>query len=171
MNLYLFTFIFNMASIIGWCIEIVYRRFFAPSRKWYNPGFSKGPYLPMYGFGAGILYFSSIFIKNKLYFVVFTAFLLTGLEYITGLIFIKKYKQNLWDYSHNFANVNGLICPLYSSFWIILSSIYCYFLHPLIMDYSKIFLQNTLLKISSLCLFIAISCDFFLSLFRVYNSK
>lgn len=60
MNLFLtLAFLFFVGSVTGWIIELVYRRFFSsanPERKWINPGFCTGPYLPLYGCGLCVLY-------------------------------------------------------------------------------------------------------------------
>ena len=47
-------FLFFMGSVLGWVLELFLRRFFSranPERKWINPGFLVGPYVPLYGFG------------------------------------------------------------------------------------------------------------------------
>ena len=52
-------FLFFIGSVSGWVIELFFRRFISlanPERKWINPGFCTGPYLPLYGFGLCILY-------------------------------------------------------------------------------------------------------------------
>lgn len=50
MSLFLtIAFLFFIGSMAGWVIEVVFRRFFSsanPERKWINPGFLSGPYLP-----------------------------------------------------------------------------------------------------------------------------
>ena len=49
MNYFLrFIFIFFIGCIFGWILEVFYRRIEA--KKWINPGFLTGPYLPIYGF-------------------------------------------------------------------------------------------------------------------------
>ena len=48
-------FLFAVGSTFGWTIELIYRRFFS-AKKWLNPGFLVGPYLPLYGFGLCLLY-------------------------------------------------------------------------------------------------------------------
>lgn len=40
----------------------------------------------------------------------------------------------LWDYSNNWGNVDGLICPTYMLIWGILGTIYYYFVNPYILD-------------------------------------
>lgn len=60
MNLFLtLAFLFFIGAITGWVIEVLFRRFLSsanPERKWINPGFCTGPYLPLYGVGLCMLY-------------------------------------------------------------------------------------------------------------------
>lgn len=60
MNVFLeLAFLFFMGSVSGWVLEILFRRFISranPERKWINPGFCTGPYLPLYGFGLCLMY-------------------------------------------------------------------------------------------------------------------
>lgn len=121
-------FLFMVGSVGGWIIEVFFRRFFS-IKKWINPGFLNGPYLPMYGCGT-VMLFGACFIPIPrwaitLMLVVF----LTLLEYVTGLIFIKGMKIKLWDYSERWGNIQGIICPLFSLFWGIIAAIFVYFLY------------------------------------------
>jgi len=139
MNILLsYIFIFYIGCTFGWCLEVVYRRFTKSntSRKWINPGFLVGPYLPLYGFGLCILFSlsrigdeffaSGILIKNIIV-VVLMAVCMTLLELITGLVCIKRINVRLWDYSDEWKNYKGIICPKFSAIWGILGGIY-YFL-------------------------------------------
>ena len=60
MNLFLtLAFLFFIGSVLGWVLELFFRKFFSgsnPEHKWINPGFCTGPYLPIYGFGLCALY-------------------------------------------------------------------------------------------------------------------
>ena len=38
-------FLFFVGSVLGWCTEVLFRRVFT-AKKWINPGFLTGPYLP-----------------------------------------------------------------------------------------------------------------------------
>ena len=51
-------FLFFIGSTLGWALELFFRRFIS-SKKWINPGFLTGPYLPIYGFGLCALYLIS----------------------------------------------------------------------------------------------------------------
>jgi uncharacterized membrane protein len=147
-------FLFAVGSAIGWAIEVVYRRFFSAAnkeRKWINPGFLSGPYLPMYGFALIVLFLlakieSYVPIENnvlrKLALFIIMAICITIIEYFTGLIFIVKMKIKLWDYSHNFGNIKGIICPLYSFFWMILSAIFYFLVNPYISNALKWLSEN-----------------------------
>ena len=106
------TFLFFVGSIIGWALELLWRRFFSqnnPERKWLNPGFLNGPYLPLYGLSLCIL-FSLSFIRvtwvsdrwfQETILFIIMALCITVMEYIAGLIFIKGMHIKLWDYSKN----------------------------------------------------------------------
>lgn len=120
-------FLFVLGSVCGWVLEVFFRRFFS-LKKWINPGFLNGPYLPMYGFGTVILY-SVCFIPLPKWGITLMLVLgLTLLEYVTGLIFIKGMKIKLWDYSTRWGNIQGIICPLFSLFWGIIAAIFVYLL-------------------------------------------
>jgi len=139
-------FLFYAGSILGWGIELLWRRFFSsnnPQRRWINPGFLTGPYLPLYGFSLVILYGLSLidvsFIKNfylqKTVLFIIMAICITIFEYIAGLIFIKNMKIKLWDYSNCWGNIQGIVCPLYTFFWYVLSAVYYFLIHPKIIDW------------------------------------
>ena len=53
MNTFLkLAFLFYIGSSLGWVLELFFRRFISgnnPERKWINPGFMVGPYVPLYG--------------------------------------------------------------------------------------------------------------------------
>ena len=147
MNVFLIlAFLFFIGSLLGWGIEVIFRKFFSasnPEKKWINPGFLVGPYLPIYGFGLCVLYLLASLEKysiisqpiiNKLVLFAVMAIGMTLIEYIAGLIFIKGMKVKLWDYSDNWGNIQGIICPLFSLFWAILGALYYFLVHPYILD-------------------------------------
>lgn len=140
------TFLFCIGSFFGWILELLWRRFFSknnPEKKWINPGFLVGPYLPLYGFSLCILFiFSYIdvaFIKNHylqdVCLFLLMSFFITLIEYITGLIFTKGMKIKLWDYSSCKGNIQGIVCPQYSFYWILLSAFYYFMIHPKILSW------------------------------------
>ena len=58
------------------------------------------------------------------------ALAMTALEYIAGLMSLKVMHLRLWDYSHCWGNIQGLICPLFTFFWGVLSALYYFLLYP-----------------------------------------
>ena len=82
-------------------------------------------------------------VLQNLVIVIFLGIILTFLEYIAGLIFIKGMNVKLWDYSNMWGNVQGIICPVYTFFWCILGGIY-YFLIQVHMIHAVTWLSNNL---------------------------
>lgn len=123
-------FLFITGSMLGWVTEVLFRRIFT-AKKWINPGFLTGPYLPLYGFGiAGLFAISFLPIDtgyewlNAIIIILIMGVAMTLIEYIAGLIFIKGMKIKLWDYSDRKGNIQGIICPLFSFFWLVVSTFY-----------------------------------------------
>lgn len=50
--------------------------------------------------------------------------LITGIEYVFGLIFNVILKKNVWNYSRMPMNIGGQVCALYSFFWLIISFVF-----------------------------------------------
>ena len=138
-------FLFFIGCTLGWVMELFFRRFTKSntSRKWMNPGFLVGPYLPIYGFGLCSLYLLAglerfdVFenpVVNKIVLFAMMAVAMTLIEYIAGVIFIKIMKVKLWDYSNEKFNFQGIICLKFSIFWSLLGAVYYFFIHPYILN-------------------------------------
>jgi uncharacterized membrane protein len=144
--------LFAFGATFGWVLELLFRRFYS-SHKWINPGFLVGPYLPLYGFGVAILFILSYYIKFDEWFgispfyniaitLVIMAIMMTVIEYIAGIIFIKGMGIKLWDYSGQWGNFQGIICPLFSFFWAIIAVIFYFFLKPVCLNIIEWFTVN-----------------------------
>lgn len=138
-------FLFGFGSFLGWCLEVLFRRFISssnPERKWINPGFLVGPCLPIYGFGNMALFALSLIpsVGNGVWVepswqrvvisIVIMGIMMTLIEYVSGLIFIKRMNIKLWDYSNNRGNIQGIICPLFSFIWTVLGAAYYFLAQP-----------------------------------------
>lgn len=142
------SFLFFIGSVGGWLLELIFRRIV--HGKWINPGFLTGPALPLYGTGLCILYalscidFSGLspWLVPIVRFLLMTA-VLTAIEYIAGILFIKGMHVKLWDYSDRVGNVDGIICPLFSVIWGMIGLLYSYAVHPYILT-SLSWLSNNL---------------------------
>ena len=136
-------FIFYLGSTFGWTIELFFRRIV--HKKWVNPGFLIGPYLPIYGFGLvflTIIYFifqsQSI---NPIIIILLMGFVMTLIELIGGLISLKN-KIRLWDYRDRWLNYKGIICPLFSVIWTIVGALYYYIIVENIINALDWFSEN-----------------------------
>ena len=131
-------FIFAIGCSVGWLIEVLFRRFVSfdnPERRWVNPGFLKGPWLPLYGFGLLVLFTlcnADALIKAPILLFAAIGVSMTALEYIAGLVSTRLLKVRLWDYSRERGNLDGLICPKFSIIWAVCGILYYYFLHPIL---------------------------------------
>ena len=147
MNTFLkLAFLFFIGSVLGWVLELLFRRFLSgnnPERKWINPGFMVGPYVPLYGSGLCILYLVSRLAErntlasplwNNILMLLLMAAAMTGIEYLAGILLLKVMKTRLWDYSRRWGNVNGLICPLFSAVWAVMGAMYYFFVDPYILQ-------------------------------------
>lgn len=140
-----FAYLFFIGSIVGWFIELLFRRFISsknPERKWINPGFCVGPYIPLYGFGLCALY-AMTYIDELLVpdtwwgfviMIVMMSVTMTVIELIAGLFVLKVSNVRLWDYSDKWGNFMGLICPQFSLIWAGCAVAYYFLVHPRIID-------------------------------------
>ena len=155
MNLFLtLAFLFFIGSVFGWVLELFFRRFISsanPERKWINPGFCTGPYLPLYGAGLCILFLIASLerpleiadpVWEKILLFAWMAVCMTVIEYIAGILSIKAGHVRLWDYSDQWGNIQGIICPKFSLAWAILGAAYYFLIHPHILGALDWLAQN-----------------------------
>ena len=134
--LFEYLFLFCVCATAGWCIEVVYRGF--RHRKVVNPGFLTGCCLPIYGMGGAILYFLSGLKLRTLpndyvrvaVILLMAMGIMTLIELIGGLIAVKYFRVRLWDYSEEWMNFQGVICPKFSLIWGLVCAIYYFFVYP-----------------------------------------
>lgn len=116
-----YVYYFMMFAVIGWLIETVYRS--VENRRLVKPGFLKGPYLPIYGFGAllilaGHTWLASYSLPLR---AVFYFLVLSGLELGTGFALEKIFHTRLWDYSNQRFHIRGHACLRFSIYWTLLA--------------------------------------------------
>jgi uncharacterized membrane protein len=129
---------FIIYSFSGWILETVFASI--NQEKFINRGFLTGFLCPIYGLGAILVIKSSLWVdvyikgyyKEILLSVLFSVILVTALEYITGFILEKLFNCKWWDYSDNYANINGYICLKYSLLWGFIAFLLVQVEHPLI---------------------------------------
>ena len=97
-------FIFVIYSFIGWILESVYKSIL--ERKIINSGFLIGPFCPIYGLGALIIYYALIGLTDNIFLLFIAGFIVLSIwEYIVGVFLELVFKTKYWDYSNNFCNI------------------------------------------------------------------
>ena len=103
-------------SMMGWLVESIYMSFC--NHKITNRGFAKGPFCPIYGFGALTVFFvlrpSS---DNSILLFFLGSFLATTLEFLTALVMKRIFGEIWWDYHEKPFNYRGIICLESSIAW------------------------------------------------------
>lgn len=133
MDLLLF---FTIYSFSGWLLETIFASIYY--RRFINRGFLSGSFCPLYGFSAVLVVLSSklvstVFqnsIPSLVISIVLAVILVTALEYFTGYVLEKIFSCKWWDYTHNFANIDGYICLKYSVLWGLLALMLLRVVHP-----------------------------------------
>ena len=124
-------FLFFIGSCFGWVLELLYRNLTHRHKKWINPGFCTGPYLPIYGFGAVILLHVSLPLKqHPVWLYLASMIAATVFEYIVGVVMEKIFKVKYWDYSKQRFQFQGYICLRSSLCWGFLGLILTSVIHP-----------------------------------------
>ena len=122
---------FIIYSFIGWLIEVIVLGIY--NKKLIHRGNMSGPFLSIYGIGAVMmLLFLDSYIDNIISLFAASMILMTLLEYFVHWLLEKTFKMKWWDYSHNFINIKGRVCLLYSLCWGFLGVIMIQIVHPVI---------------------------------------
>lgn len=123
--------IFMIYAFLGWIGEVAYAAL--EDGKFVNRGFLNGPVCPIYGFGMILVILVLWPLKNNIFLLFAGSFLLTtALEYVTGFVLEKFFKNKWWDYSDLPFNVNGYICLKFSVLWGFAASFVIGAIHPII---------------------------------------
>ena len=103
-------------SMMGWLVESIYMSFC--NHKITNRGFAKGPFCPIYGFGALTVFFIlRLYSDNSILLFFLGSFLATTLEFLTALVMKRIFGEIWWDYHEKPFNYRGIICLESSIAW------------------------------------------------------
>lgn len=130
-EIFVFIMYFMIYSFFGWILESVYKSVL--QKKIVNSGFLAGPFCPIYGYGALIMYFSLKDVTNNIFVLfLFGMVALSVFEYIVGLFLEIVFQTKYWDYSNNKFNIQGRVCLLNSVYWGILGIVFMKVIHPFV---------------------------------------
>ena len=103
-------------SMMGWLVESIYMSFC--NHKITNRGFAKGPFCPIYGFGALTVFFVlRPYSDNSILLFFLGSFIATTLEFLTALVMKHIFGEIWWDYHEKPFNYRGIICLESSIAW------------------------------------------------------
>lgn len=123
---------FIIYCVCGWIWESAYCSFKA--KHWINRGFLMGPYIPIYGSGALLVYLTLYPFRDQLWVVYIGGVIFPSmLEFITSWVMEKLFAARWWDYSNEKYNIQGRICLWVSLFWGVFSVIMVEILHPAVL--------------------------------------
>lgn len=132
--------VFQFCCCAGWILEVLYRSIC--SKRFVNPGFLVGPWLPIYGFGGIFVYllcklpisnFTSV--EDTVVFFLVSCLIMTLLEGIAGLILLYVFHTRLWNYDDLPFNFKGVVCIQYSLLWGIMCILFRLLVYPILSDF------------------------------------
>lgn len=158
---------FIIYSFFGWVMESVIKT--VVQRKPINSGFLYGPFCPIYGFGAIIMFlFLNNFKDNLILLFIIGFFVLSSWEYIVGWLLEKTFHTKYWDYTNNKFNIKGRVCLMNSLFWGFLGVVFTKYIHPFTMEKIDIINTNELILYTIILSAIMI-IDMIISIIKVNN--
>lgn len=125
--------IFTVAGVIGFIYEEICG--LINEGHFFKRGTTFGPWIPIYGFGALLIFALTVKIRKKPLLVFLIAAFASGLlELVSGYVFDRFFHMRLWDYSNvilNWGHVNGYICVRSVITWGIFGMLLMYGVLPL----------------------------------------
>lgn len=156
--------IFTVAGVIGFIYEEIC--VYINDGVFAKRGTTFGPWIPIYGFGALLIFFLTIWFRKKPWLVFIISSVSCGLlELATGFVLDKFFHMRLWDYSLvmlNWGNLNGYICVRSVITWGVFALLLIYAILPLIEKFKK--KLPKVFNVVSIALFSLFALDIVLSL-------
>ncbi len=122
---------FSIYSFFGFLLEVAFARAIGhPKRD--RKCFLLLPMCPVYGLGALLILWLAPAARGILWVMVIGTLAATAAELLMGLFYRYVLEVEFWDYSDMRGNLMGLVCPMFSLFWSILSLGLVYLVHPLV---------------------------------------
>lgn len=133
MDVYHLLMAFFMYSVLGWFVESIYMSIC--NKKITNRGFGKGPFCPIYGFGALIGYIIlSPLSDNVVALYLVGAVSATIFEFLVGITMKRLFGEVWWDYNDKPFNYKGILCLESTIAWGFYAVLIVKYLHVFIMN-------------------------------------
>jgi uncharacterized membrane protein len=133
--------IFMAISFCAWIVEFLknnvfpkdkklinYNLFKIFKKKLVNPGFLRGPYLPIYGFGALLIILISFLEINLFVKLILFFFSNVLVELSSGIILLNYFGIKLWEYDK--SSYKGIISIPYSIYFFVASVLFYFYIFP-----------------------------------------
>lgn len=102
--------LFYICSIIGYIYEMTLC--LIDNGKFLSHGILYGPWLPIYGVGACLIYPLKKYRKRPLVIFALSLIFSSVLEWLCGYLLLNFLNMRLWDYQGWFLNIDGFVCFL-----------------------------------------------------------
>ncbi len=123
---------FLFYSFLGFLLEVLYARLLGRGRHG-RKCLLFLPLCPVYGLGAvAILHMPPLLQSHPVVIFLAGGLLATLAEYTVGAFYLWGVGVRFWDYSLAPGNLSGLICPLYTLYWGLLSVALIQGIHPVL---------------------------------------
>lgn len=156
-------FVFTVAGVVGFIYEEICG--FINEGEFFKRGTTYGPWIPIYGVGAMLIFFACIKVRKKPWLVFLISCLLCGtLELVCGYVFDKFFHMRLWDYSEvilNWGHVNGYICVRSVITWGLFGMLLMYGVLPLLEKFRA--KRPRAFNVTAVLLFVLFATDIVLS--------
>lgn len=160
-------FIFTICSMLGYLVETCY--VYLSVGRIVKRGMLLGPYCPIYGFGALILYILFYNLKptkkNIPYTFITASITMGAFELLCGLTF-HFFGIEMWNYSGHFLSILDYTTVPILIGWGILGTIYVFFIHRLLLKIIEIVPKHITKKVA-IFLIIMYFSDFAMSVYRI----
>lgn len=121
---------FAIYTFLGFIIESAYISIL--EKRIHFSGLLKGPFIPIYGFGALLILKAVPYHTNNFEIFFYSLVCCTALEYVTHYFLAHDLNIEIWNYQKYSDNYCSRICLFYSLMWGILGIILVNFIDPFI---------------------------------------
>lgn len=158
---------FQVYCVLGWLVESIYMSIC--NKQITNRGFAKGPYCPIYGFGAVFGYMLLCPLSDNPLLLYFAgAFIATVFEYLVAAGMKRIFGTVWWDYNNKPFNYKGVICLESTVAWGFYAIFIIMFLHERILltidRYPLVFNKNIMML-----LYFLMAVDYIFQVCRALN--
>lgn len=128
---------FAIYTFLGFWMESIYVSIY--KKEIYFSGLLKGPFIPLYGFGALLILAISPFAQNNFDLFFYSMVTCTFIEYLTHFFLQYDAKVQIWDYTELKQRFSNRICMFYTLIWGILGILLVNIIDPFITNCLSIF--------------------------------